>query len=187
MKSTILCLLLLATPAWAQPAFDVPALMAMLQTTRSSSAAFTERRELAALSVPLIATGRLVYVAPDQLTKITLEPRPGRLTLIGDRMTLEQQGETTRTLSLAEAPDLAPLVGGIRAVLAGDRPTLDRAFTLVLTGTASAWVLVMEPRAPRLRAIVSQIRIEGAQSHLARVETTEPAGDRAVMTMTDTP
>ena len=186
MRLAVVGLLLLATSTYAQ-SFDVPALMAMLQTTRSSSAGFTERRELAALSVPLIATGRLVYVAPDQLTKITLQPRPGRLTLIGDRMTLEQQGETTRTLSLSEAPDLAPLVGGIRAVLAGDRATLDRSFTLALTGTAPAWVLVMEPRAPRLRAIVSQIRIEGAQTRLAQIETTEPTGDRATMTMSDTP
>lgn len=181
----VCALLLGASPAWADaPGWTLDRLMQALHGVRSASARFVERHEIAALDAPLVSSGTLVFVAPDQLQKVTLTPSPARLTVVGDRLTIEQQGETPRTLSVSGTPEVGALVAGIRATLAGDAAGLSRFYSLDVSGEEAGWSLRLVPRDPRLRAMVREVRIDGAHAQVARIETIAPGGDRTVMTIT---
>ena len=72
----------------------------------------------------------------------------------------------------------------MRATLAGDPATLERFYVPTLTGTAGDWSLQLEPRDPRLRKLLTLIRIQGDGTSIRTVETVEDDGDRTVMTIT---
>jgi Outer membrane lipoprotein carrier protein LolA-like len=175
---------------WAEdgtPRWGLADLMADLSRVPSGTARFVEHRYLRVTTAPLQSSGILRYVAPDRLEKQTLLPQPGRLTIAGDRLTVERQGEPTRVISLQERPEIGALVAGMRATMAGDLPTLTRFYATALTGNAAHWQLDLSPRDPHVRELVSVIRITGSGTALTRVETLESDGDRTDMAIDATP
>lgn len=171
----------------AATVLQLPQLMAWMQSVRRSSASFVEQRFVQMLRQPLQSSGRLLYVAPDKLQKETLAPTKSALIVDGDHMTVEQPDGKMRDLSLSEIPELGALVESIRATLAGDPATLDRFYVPTLTGTANDWSLQLEPRDPRLRKMLTLIRIQGDGTSIRSVETIERDGDRTDMTITPDP
>ena len=172
-----------APPACAQtptPSFDLAQLMAGLATVKSATAQFTERKYLRMLKAPLSDSGVLIYEAPDKLQKNTLAPAPENLTIEGDTLTIERQGQT-QTLSLSAYPQIGGFIEGIRATLAGDLPALQQIYDTQLDGTASAWQLVLQPRDDKMKAIVRAIYIGGNDNRINRIQTIEHDGDRTDM------
>jgi outer membrane lipoprotein-sorting protein len=165
------------------PAWSLPALMDAMHQVRSSTARFTETKYLHLLNQAQRSSGRLIYVAPSWLQKATTEPVPARLTINGDRLTIERQGERTREISLQDYPEIGGLVESVRATLAGDLPALTRHFTVTVAGTENAWTLTLTPREARLREMVATIVILGERDAVRDVRTTEADGDRTEMTV----
>ena len=161
--------------------------MARMQAVHSATARFVERKFEQMLSQPLQSSGTLIFIAPDKLQKQTLTPVPARLTVDGDRLTVEQPDGKMRNLSLSEVPEIGALVASIRATLAGDAATLTRYYTPNLTGSAGDWSLQLEPRDPRLRDLLTMIRIQGEGSIIRSIETQERDGDRTEMTIAADP
>jgi outer membrane lipoprotein-sorting protein len=156
-------------------------LMNALRQVRSSTARFVETKYLHLLNQAQKSSGRLIYVAPDQLQKETLEPVAARLTINGDRLTIERQGERTQSISLRDNSEIGALVESVRATLAGDELALTRHFAVTLAGDANGWTLVLAPKEARLRELVNTIRIQGEHAVLRRIETIEADGDRTDM------
>jgi outer membrane lipoprotein-sorting protein len=173
----------LTLPAHAQPGpeLNLPALMATLRQVRSSTARFTETRYSHLLNQAQHSSGRLIYVAPDQLQKQTIEPRSAKLTINGDRLTIEQQGQPNRAISLHDNSEVGALVESIRATLAGDLPALTRYFNITPEGDPNNWRLTLVPREPKLRELVASIQIRGERGLVRAVQTTEADGDRTDM------
>jgi hypothetical protein len=172
-----------ALPANAQrpatpPGWNLPTLMNAMHQVRQSSARFVETRYLHLLNQAQRSSGQLIYVAPDRLQKVTTEPAAMRMTVIGDQLTIESQGQKPKEISLRDYSEIGALVESIRATLAGDLPALSRHFTTTLNGDASHWTLTLVPAEPRLRELVTAIRIEGEQTSIREIETTEADGDR---------
>ena len=182
---------LAAAPAFADPpaptGWGLPQLLAGMRGVNSTTAHFSERKFDRLLKQPLLASGTLIYVAPDQLQKETLDPVPSRLTLSGDNLTVVTPDGKTRVISLSEYPAFGALIESARATLAGDGPKLARYYTPTLSGTAQAWSLLLVPRDDRLRAILTSIRIQGAANAILAIETQEHDGDRTEMTITPDP
>jgi outer membrane lipoprotein-sorting protein len=174
------------TSGAASSNWGVAQLMRALRQVKAASGTFTERKTLHMLSAPLVSSGTLNYVAPDRMSKMTLSPRPERLVLDGDRVTMKTgpDGET-HTFSVTEYPQIGGLVEGIRATLAGDLSALDRYYTVQLTGSASDWQLRLLPRDPDLEKLVKLVRIQGREDRILTVETDESDGDRSVMTVAE--
>jgi outer membrane lipoprotein-sorting protein len=175
-----------ALPAPAQhaapaPAWSLPVLMATMHNVRSSTARFVETKYFHLLNQAQRSSGQLIYVAPNYMRKATAEPRQARLTINGDRLTIEQQGERTREVSLQDYSEIGPLVESVRATLAGDLAALTRYFTTTLEGGADNWTLTLTPREPRLRELVAAIRIQGERNAISDVQTLEADGDRTDM------
>lgn len=173
--------------AMAAPAWGLPQLMASLQQVRSASGQFVERKTLHVLNQPLVASGTLLYVAPDQVQKITVLPQRQRLALSGDTLTVEGGADDrVRTMSLASYPEVAAFVEGIRATLAGDLPALERFYQVEFEGNPGSWQLLLQPREARLQKLVQSIRIRGSGDLIRTVDTAEGNGDHSEMSITET-
>ena len=168
------------TPAETQPALDE--LMRLLAARRHGHVSFTEVHVLAMLDRPLQSSGELSYDAPDWLEKRTLKPRPETLVLAGGVLSI-RRGERTRTLELAEHPELAPWVESIRATLAGDRAVLERYFQVDFSGSLAHWSLLLVPKDPARAQTIAQIRITGEGAALHTLETRQTDGDHSLLTI----
>lgn len=180
---------LLAAPAAAAPAEKAAAtqpaldeLMRLLAARRHGHAHFTEVHVLAMLQRPLESSGELSYDAPDWLEKRTLQPRPETLVLAGGVLSI-RRGARTRTMELAQHPELAPWVESIRATLAGDRAALERYFQVDFSGSLAHWTLLLVPKDPASAQTIAQIRITGEGAALHTLETRQPDGDHSVLTI----
>lgn len=167
------------TLAQAQP-FGVEQLMAELRQVKSATGRFVERKELHMLDKPVEASGTLIYLAPDQMQKITISPSWERLAVRQSTLTIEQDGKS-RSFSLAERPEIGAFVESIRATLAGDLATLERFYTVTLSGDVEDWHLSLLPKERKLQELVKDIRISGSGRSIRTVETEEADGDRSVM------
>ena len=180
-----------APPANAQPAappeWTLATLMTAMRQVRSSSARFVELRYLHLLNQPQQSSGTLVYVAPNYLQKTTTEPTPSRLTISGDRLTIEQQGQPNRAIALQDYSAIGTLVDSTRAVLAGDLPALTRSFVATLAGGPEGWTLTLEPRDAKLREMVASIRVQGQRDSIRDILTLQADGDRTDMAVTPEP
>jgi hypothetical protein len=183
----VLCAAVHSAPAQSTADWNLATLMAAMRQVRSSAGRFVEMRYLHLLNQPQRSSGRLLYVAPNYLQKTTTEPTPSRLTITGDRLTIEQQGQPTRAIALQDYSEIGTLADSTRAVLAGDLAALTRSFTTAIAGSPDGWTLTLEPRDAKLRQIVTSIRIQGVRDTIRDVLTLQADGDRTDMTVTPEP
>ena len=95
---TLAALCASVTPAQAQRTvaeWNLAALMASMRGVRASTAHFVETKYLHLLNQAQRSSGQLNYVAPGYLQKTTTEPRSARLTINGDRLTVERAARRT--------------------------------------------------------------------------------------------
>jgi hypothetical protein len=174
------------SPTRAAPAsadlHDLDHVMGMLAMRQHGRVEFIEQQFLAVLSHPIESSGELRYDAPDHLEKRTLKPYAETLTLAGEVLTVER-AHSRRVMDLHAYPQVLPFIESIRATLAGDRKALERLFRLDFAGTVSRWTLTLVPLESKVKQSVSQVRIEGAQDQLLKVEIRQPDGDRSLMTL----
>lgn len=179
----ILCLLALLLPLGlgvARASDDIDRLMTDLAANPGGTARFVEKRYLAMLDRPLESSGELSYYPPDWLERRTLRPRPERLLLEKNTLTVERERHRM-TVPLAQRPEVQAFVASVRSTLQGDRAELERHYQLSLQGDRRRWTLTLVPRAERMLAIVTQIAISGEQAMVRRVVYQQADGDRSEM------
>lgn len=164
----------------AQAPWTVRELFAAFARAPRRDARFVERRFLAVLDAPIDARGELRFVPPAHLEKYTLAPARERLIVDGDTLTVERDG-LVRTTTLRELPEIAPIVTGLRATLAGDLGALEREFDLRARGDAAAWTVRLAPRNPAAARAVATITLRGAGFELQVIDIELGDGDRTVM------
>lgn len=162
--------------------FTLDQLMGALASNRHGSATFTERKYISTLDQPVESSGELLFVPPTRLEKRTIRPRVETLVLDGDVLTMERQRQRY-VLQLDSYPELAAMVEGMRATLAGDQQALERAYQLHLVGSRDRWTLVLTPRDARLGRTITHIRLEGTRDEVRTVEIQLADGDRSVMSI----
>ncbi|MEJ8859695.1 LolA-related protein [Variovorax robiniae] len=178
-RALVLLLLCAAAPAWA---FDLNELMGLLGKKKQGEGTFTEQRYVHGLEGPLSASGTLSFVAPDQMTRRTLTPRPESMVVDGNNLTLTR-GNRTRSMALDSMPELLGMVEAMRGTLSGNGAVLQRYFRSTLKGSSSDWTLDLEPIDERLSAQVASMRLSGKGGEVLGVEMEFRGGDRSVMTI----
>jgi hypothetical protein len=179
---------LLAAAQGAAPPGDggLDALMALLAKRQHGHVEFVEQQFLKILDHPLESSGEMRYDAPDRLEKRTVAPRQETLTLSGGILTVER-GKSHRVVDLQSYPQAQPFIESVRATLAGDRSALEKIFTLDFNGSLARWTLTLVPKDPKVKRSVAEVRIEGAQDQLLKVEIRQSDGDRSLMTLRPAP
>jgi len=184
--SVLLCL---ALPAVAQtaPGWGLPALMASLAQVKSASASFTERKTMAMLTTPLVASGTLDYAAPDWMAKKTVSPAPESFVLSGQQITMTSgQNPQPQVFSITADPRIGGLTEGIIATLSGNLPALENVYTVQISGGPAAWQLVLQPRDAGAKQIISWMCIRGQQNRIDSIDTQSANGDHSEMSIAET-
>lgn len=160
--------------------WDLSQLMDELARMPKGRARFVETKYVALLDKPLVSSGELSFTAPDRLEKRTLTPRPERLLLEQDKLSIERDKKTIR-ISLGSQPAALAFVESIRGALTGNRQALERNYSLHLSGSRDQWTLVLLPSEQALAAFVQKITLTGQRSQVRSIEYLQTDGDRALM------
>lgn len=180
-----------ATPA-ALPAESAPAtatsvqdwtldrLMSTLAQHKSGHANFVETRYLSIAAKPIESSGQLAFAAPDHLEKLTVSPKPERLVVDGDKLTVARD-ERKYTVSLTHYPELEAFIESIRATLAGNRYALEQIYKVSVDGRGDDWTLTLTPLDSRMLKAVRTITLDGTRDRLRTVVIEQPGGDHSVM------
>jgi hypothetical protein len=180
---TLLAVFLLGfDPAVWAAQFTLGELMSALAGHRYGAASFTERKYMSILDQPLESSGELRFVPPDRLEKRTQKPQLETLVLDGDTLSIERAAHK-HVLQLKDYPEVAGMILGVRATLAGDRQALERVYQLDLQGSRERWTLVLRPRESPAARVIAHIRMEGARDEMRTVEILLADGDRSVMSI----
>lgn len=181
MPALVLLFMMLPAPGMAAD-WTIDRLMQALAQAKPGRAAFVEKKYIAMLDRPVESSGELGYTAPDRLEKITVKPRPERMLVEGDTLTIER-GKQRHSVKMQEYPELVAFIDSIRGTLAGDRRVLERSFRLKLEGGAERWTLQLTPSDIAVGRNVHLIRIAGVQDEVRGMEIIQTDGDRSVMTI----
>ncbi|HEX4172797.1 MAG TPA: LolA-related protein [Acetobacteraceae bacterium] len=160
-------------------------LMQRLAAIPERQCSFHEEKRLAALDRPLVSEGRLVYLRPSHLEKITTAPEPESVIVDGDRLQLSAEGEPAQRFSLSARPELAALVDAVRGTLSGDTAMLERHYRLQAAGSLSGWSVQLRPIDAAVATMVHAITVDGVFTHVATVRTEFPNGDVTIMSIED--
>jgi hypothetical protein len=179
-------LLLAAVLLGAAAQGDLDGLMALLAKRQHGHVEFVEQQFLAVLDHPLESSGEMLYDAPDRLEKRTVAPRQETLVLAGGVLTVDR-GKSHHVVDLHVYPQAQPFIESVRATLAGDRSALEKLFTLEFNGSLARWTLTLVPKDPKVKRSVAQVRIDGAQDQLLKVEIRQSDGDHSLMTLRPAP
>lgn len=157
-------------------------LMRRMAQRQHGHVGFVERQFIAILDRSIETSGELFFDAPDHLEKRTLKPKPGRLILDHDTLSM-QRGAHVMALPLRDYPEVALFIDSIRAILAGDLAALNRTYTLAFETAGDGWRLVLSPRDAKLAGVVASIQVSGVNDAIHTVEYQRPGGDHSVMTI----
>ncbi len=160
-------------------------LMGQLSRIPERHARFTEERRFAALTVPLVSQGELVYRRPGHLEKRTTIPRPERLVVDGDTLAVTNAEGGTQTISLADHPEAGMLVDAVRGPLSGDIASLQRHYRVLVTGDPNNWQMSLTPTDPVAARLVRSVTIEGAALSIRVIAIVQANGDTQRMTIQD--
>jgi outer membrane lipoprotein-sorting protein len=166
----------------AHAAFNLDQLMSELAQHKGGRAKFVEKRTLAVLDRPLIATGEMTYTPPDRLEKRTLTPKPETLLLDKDQVSIERD-KRTYTINLASRPEALAFVDSIRSTLAGNRAALEKNYTLQLSGNNDNWVLTLMPTEQKIATLLQRITVNGSKDQIHTIEYLLADGDRSELTI----
>lgn len=172
--------------AGAAAEWNVSRLFAMLAKEKPGRVKFEERKHLALLDRPLESSGELAFIPPHTMEKRTVSPRPERVVIDRERLTIERGGKTY-SMGLRENPAVAVLVESIRSTLAGDLAALTRTYSAGLDGDAASWRLKLKPLDPSLATLVERVEIAGSHAQVRSVEIFQADGDRSVMSLAPAP
>ncbi|MEO7742474.1 MAG: LolA-related protein [Usitatibacter sp.] len=188
MRALLAATILIACAALDCAAADwnVNTLFEMLAREKPGRATFQEKKYLSLLDKPVESSGELEFTPPHTLEKRTLLPRPERILVDRERVTLERGGKTF-SIGLRENSAIAVLVESIRGTLAGDLGALTRTYSAGLDGDIAAWRLKLRPLDPALATLVERIEIGGSHARVKTVEIFQADGDRSLMTLVPAP
>ncbi len=166
-------------------ALDADTLVEQLARTPPATIDFVEARFSRLLVRPIVVAGELAYLAPQSLDRNVAAPYRERTSIRGGSVTVERDGERTRTFSLRRAPELRGLLAGLSSLLAGDRATLAGEFRVSAAGDEAAWRLDLAPRDSSVRRGLEAIVATGARGELRCLVLRNASDGATVMLLGD--
>ncbi len=149
---------------------------------RSSSgvvAQFTETKELALLTAPLVATGTIYFIPPSRMVRVVASPGRSRLVVDGDKVRFEDE-TGSKGLDLSASPIARQMVDSFVVLFSGNEARLKELYEADFRTDGDAWQLHLTPRSMPLNRMVASFDMRGSGSRIDRMESVEPDGDRTV-------
>ena len=176
----VLVALLLPTSAVADD-WGLEVLLQLLASESRPEVAFVEERDVELLQTRTRAEGRMRFDPPDTYVRELHSPYHQRLTIAGEEVIVEEDGEERHRLHRDDDAGLAALAR-LMAALYGqaDADELADYFRIGLSGERGEWRLVLTPSEARARQRIERITLFGSGGRVERTEVREASGDRSV-------
>ena len=174
----LLACLLPATVSCAE--LDLDALLKRLARPAPAKTAFVEVRDSALLAAPIVVSGSLEYRSATVLSKQVEKPYRELTVVAGEDVRVERAGTPARRFSLKRAPELRGVLASFAALLAGDRATLEKYFTLQGEQAGAYWTLRLTPREAKVRKRVATVEFVGAGDAARCFIVSEPDVDASI-------
>lgn len=157
-----LMLLALLTPLPALPSdADLDGLLKSLARPAPATVAFSEARYSRLLKQPLIVSGEMSAPAAEALVRRIDSPYRETMTITASQVRIEREGEKLRVLPLQRAPELRGLLQAFGALLAGDRASMEKYFSIDLQRDGAAWTLALRPLEQRAAQKIGSLTMSG--------------------------
>jgi hypothetical protein len=159
-------------------------LMKEMAATPGVLAEFVERKELSLLAAPLETRGRIAFVPPDRLSRVTTEPDPSALLLDGSRLRY-RDGAGGDDVDLSVSPVAREFVDNFVVLFNGDLASLERRYRVSFRAEPAegSWVIGLVPRDAPLSKLIETITLRGDGRSLREMTVMETDGDRTVTTL----
>lgn len=158
------------------------ALLARFAKAPGIFARYREEKHLAMLQAPLTSEGTIHFTPPGRLARHTLKPIRSTL-LIDDDKVQFGGAEGAESMDLGTNPVARAFVDSFVMLLAGNRPGLERYFTIHFTSLhgpklpAGAWHLALVPRTSPMDKVIKEIALDGAGLTISTMVVRESSGD----------
>lgn len=160
-------------------------LTAFLRQMDGFEARFVERKKIALLTEPLVTEGRLVFVPPGRLARVVERPAPLRVLIEPGRL-VTVSGDRVERLDLSQRKEVRALVLSLLHLFRGDGEALKEDYEVRFSVEAERrWQLKLQPRSPRLKALIDALLFVGRGYTLERMEVREASGDVATTEVSD--
>jgi outer membrane lipoprotein-sorting protein len=182
-KTLILGLLLALTAIAQEPARgSYEDLLARFKAMPGLEAEFREEKRFALLDAPLVSEGTLHFLPPGKLARHTRAPTKSTVLIDGDTLAFgDERGKTE--LDLKQKPVVRLFVDAFVKLFAGDRPALDRMFTVEHEAKPDdAWSLVLRPKLSPMKETIERLELAGHGLVLERMRLLEVGGDETITT-----
>jgi len=164
---TLLCLLCLIASGPAA-ALELELVLGNVTVHPPARVGFREERHNEMLKEPLVLTGYLEYLDEERLRKVVETPFQEALLIDADRIEIERDGET-RSLPLRKNRFLRTMLGGIKAILAGQVEQIVDVFSYEVAGTEADWSIVLKPLSRRVSRQVKSLVVTGDDESLTSI------------------
>jgi hypothetical protein len=166
---------------------DDTRLIALMERMRASTgvfARFTEKKEVALLSEPLLSRGVLFFAPPETLLRLTTAPADVRLLLNGDRVQLRDAAGSDR-FDLAANTAASQFVENFLVLFSGNLVELRARYKLEFAINDDDWRLDLRPTRAPFNKLVASVALEGRGEILRTIEIREIDGDSTVTQLSD--
>jgi outer membrane lipoprotein-sorting protein len=173
------------TPAAAECQSELRRLLARFSSIPGLSARFREEKHIALLIRPIVSQGSVYFAAPKRFARHVDQPEKSRLVIDQSELRIvDASGK--HSISLESQPILRIIVGTFVQVLSGDRRALERSYRIAFKGTATGeWSMTLNPKKEVLSRVLKEVRVQGREAIVERLEIRETNGDRTVTTFFD--
>lgn len=159
------------------PPATLEALMEGMARAKGVRAEFTEVKELALLSVPIVSRGVLHFIPPGRLLRTTLEPAPSSLIVDGPRVSF-RDATAASPVDLSSDPSAREFVDNFTTIFRGDLGALQAKYEVTFESQPPRWRLILEPRDALLRRFVASLVLAGEDETMREMVLVERDGDR---------
>jgi len=164
----------------ASSAANNAALLAQLsarsKTIQLVQGQFVQQKHIAVLPVPLNSTGRFAFEQGKGVDWETLTPVRNAVHLTPKGISFEDDKGQTQNPAAQQAG--AEVVAKIfMGVITGELDNLNQYFSVVASGSAQAWTLVLNPRSANLAAYIQNIELRGKE-FTDQLDIAETNGDK---------
>jgi len=159
-------------------AATVDAIVRGMAGEKGVEARFSEKIEMALLSMPLENRGRLYFIPPRRMARFTSEPAETALIVDGEALRFREGEEE---VDLSSSPMARHFVDNLVVLWSGDVEELRRRYRVSLSTSGpdgEVWALLLEPRRAPLNRFIESIRLTGAGRKIDEMSLLQKDGDR---------
>jgi len=163
----------------AETVASLAEVMKLFSQQKKSTVDFKEEKFTSFLEEPIVSSGQLEFISPDELAKFIIKPEKITNKIKGDKLEIKTSHKT-HTINLKEHPEFSVILTSIINVLSGNHEALKSDFTIIFKGQLTSWELVLIPRDSFVHGYIDSIKMHGNKNQLSQIIVTEANNDYSV-------